>query len=76
MWFRDGVDGGIGLAESSWKTYDRQDFNRSFEAKAGVRARIYLGVSLGLLADNGTVMTGLLDTAEFEHGVTYLIVPK
>jgi hypothetical protein len=76
MWFRDGVEGGTLLAESSWKTYDRQDFNRSFEAKAGVRARIYLGVSLGLLAEDGTVMTGFLDTAEFEHGVTYLIVPK
>lgn len=76
MWFRDGLEGGNVIPEGSWKTNDRQDFNRSFHVKAGVKARIYLGISLGMLADNGTVMTGLLDTLEFAHGVTYFTVPE
>ncbi|GMQ83128.1 MAG: hypothetical protein BMS9Abin05_2612 [Rhodothermia bacterium] len=61
-------------------TRDVMQFERSFEVKAGVSPKIYLGLSLGMLARDGEVSSikvgGLGDHFEFEYGVTYIMVTK
>lgn len=55
----------------------RTPFESTFQMKAGKSAKIYLGLSLSLWAEDGEASTikygGLGDYFEFEHGVTYLI---
>ncbi|MGB5592408.1 MAG: hypothetical protein WBN31_15785, partial [Gammaproteobacteria bacterium] len=74
--FDDGLWGSAAYPENEWKISDRQDFNRSFEVEANVSPKIYLGLSLGLWVNDGTVMTAFLDSFGFDYGITYFIVPR
>ena len=57
--------------------HDERWLDGSFEVKAGVSPRIYLGCTLGLRAQNGDVSTikigGLGDHFEFRNGITYIM---
>ena len=73
----DGLWGASDEPESSWKTSDRQDFNRSFHVRAGVESKIYLGISLIIQGSgDGMIMTGLFDTLDFGYGINYIMVPE
>lgn len=73
----DGLYGESDVPESSWKTKDTQNFNRSFRVRPGVEAKIYLGISLWVEGKgDGKVMTALLETLDFENGITFLMVPE
>jgi hypothetical protein len=73
----DGLWGASDEPESSWKTSDRQDFNRSFHVRAGVESKIYLGISLIIQGSgDGMIMTGLFDTLDFGYGINYVMVPE
>lgn len=75
--FTDGLYGESDVPESSWKTSDNQDFNRSFRVRTGVEAKIYLGITLWVQGmGDGKVMTGFFDTLNFDHGITYFMVPE
>ena len=75
--FADGLYGESDVPERSWKTYDSQDFNRSFRVRPGVEAKIYLGISLWLGSKgDGSVMTAILEKLSFDHGITFIMVPE
>jgi hypothetical protein len=73
----DGLWGASDEPESSWKTSDRRDFNRSFHVRPGVESRIYLGISVSIQGSgDGKIMTGFFDTLDFGYGINYIMVPQ
>jgi hypothetical protein len=73
----DGLWGASDEPESSWKTSDRQDFNRSFHVRPGVESKIYLGISIIIQGSgDGKIMTGFFDTLDFGYGINYVMVPE
>jgi hypothetical protein len=77
MLFADGLYGESDVPESSWKTSDTQNFNRSFHVRPGVESKIYLGISVMIQGSgDGKVMTGFFDTLDFGYGINYVMVPE
>ena len=75
--FADGLNGNSYEPESSWKTSDSQNFNRSFRVRPGVQSKIYLGISVMIHGSgDGKIMTGFFDTLDFGHGINYVMVPE
>jgi hypothetical protein len=75
--FPDGLWGRSDEPESSWKTSDTQNFNRSFHVRPGVESKIYLGISVLLQGSgDGEIMTGFFDTLDFGYGINYIMVPQ
>ena len=75
--FADGLNGNSYEPESSWKTSDSQNFNRSFRVRPGVQPKIYLGISVMIHGSgDGKIMTGFFDTLDFGHGISYVMVPE
>lgn len=75
--FPDGLWGKSDYPESSWITYDAQNFNRSFHVRPGVEAKIYLGISVMIQGSgDGKIITGFFDTLDFGHGINFVMVPE
>jgi hypothetical protein len=69
-------DGAFKNDEGDSVTYDGQVWNRSFQVRAGVQSRIYLGLSFMLFGRNCEIeLPGLQSYFNIDYGITYFMTP-